>query len=35
LHVSPTNPGAVRFYQALGYGVLRREGEMMRMGKSL
>jgi ribosomal protein S18 acetylase RimI-like enzyme len=35
LHVSPTNPGAVRFYQAMGYGVVRREGEMLRMGKGL
>jgi ribosomal protein S18 acetylase RimI-like enzyme len=35
LDVSPTNPGAVRFYQALGYGVVRREGEMLRMGKDL
>jgi len=35
LHVSPTNPAAVRFYEAMGYGVVRREGEMLRMGKAL
>jgi ribosomal protein S18 acetylase RimI-like enzyme len=35
LHVSPTNPGAVRFYEAMGYGVMGREGEMLRMGKVL
>jgi len=35
LHVSPTNPGAVGFYRALGYRVVRREGEMVRMGKGL
>jgi len=25
----------VRFYEAMGYGVVRREGEMLRMGKAL
>ena len=35
LHVSPTNPAAVRFYEAMGYGVVRREGEMLLMGKGL
>src|SRR5688572_11036440 len=35
LHVSPTNAGAVRFYQAMGYAVVGREGEMLRMGKAL
>ena len=35
LHVSPTNPAAVRFYQAMGYAVARREGDMLRMTKAL
>jgi GNAT superfamily N-acetyltransferase len=35
LHVSPVNAAAVRFYEAMGYGVVRREGELLRMGKSL
>jgi ribosomal protein S18 acetylase RimI-like enzyme len=35
LHVSPTNPAAVRFYQAMGYAVARREGDMVRMAKVL
>jgi ribosomal protein S18 acetylase RimI-like enzyme len=35
LHVSPVNVAAVRFYEAMGYGVVRREGELLRMGKSL
>ena len=35
LHVSPTNPAAVRFYEAMGYAVVGGEGEMLRMGKGL
>jgi ribosomal protein S18 acetylase RimI-like enzyme len=35
LHVSPVNVAAVRFYEAMGYGVVQREGELLRMGKSL
>jgi ribosomal protein S18 acetylase RimI-like enzyme len=35
LHVSPTNAGAVRFYQAMGYAVVGREGDMLRMRRSL
>jgi ribosomal protein S18 acetylase RimI-like enzyme len=35
LHASPTNPAAMRFYEAIGYRVLRREGDMMRMRKVL
>ncbi len=33
LHVSPVNIAAVRFYEAMGYVVVRREGELLRMAK--
>ena len=35
LHVSPTNTGAVRFYEAMGYAVVEREGDMLQMRKLL
>jgi GNAT superfamily N-acetyltransferase len=35
LHVSPTNQGAVKFYRAVGYEVVRCEGRMLRMAKLL
>ena len=35
LHVSPLNLPAMRFYEALGYAIVGREGEMMRMGKDV
>jgi ribosomal protein S18 acetylase RimI-like enzyme len=33
LHASPTNPAAMRFYEAMGYRVVGREGDMVRMRK--
>ncbi|HEY7116408.1 MAG TPA: GNAT family N-acetyltransferase [Tepidisphaeraceae bacterium] len=35
LHVSSRNPGAIAFYEAVGYEVMRREGSMLRMVKDL
>ena len=35
LHASPTNPAAMRFYEAMGYRVVGREGDMVRMRKGL
>jgi ribosomal protein S18 acetylase RimI-like enzyme len=35
LHASPTNPAAMRFYDAMGYRVVGREGDMVRMRKGL
>ena len=35
LHASPTNAAAMRFYGAMGYRVVRREGDMVRMRKGL
>jgi len=35
LHASPTNSAAMRFYEAMGYRVVGREGDMVRMRKSL
>jgi len=35
LHVSPSNLPAMQFYEAMGYAIVGREGELMRMGKEV